>query len=118
MLYHDGVPVAEAYATAMAKDSPYTVRHNVNMVNVVDEQRVLHLYLMDEHHIHCRMQGEPFPEEDLLDLCGAVSHLPYSLQVCSALLKQDEWLRRAPVPLPNPRGGRPKVDRGYASDRG
>lgn len=117
MLRTDGIPVAEAYATAMARDSPYTVSHNVNMVNVVGETGVLHLYLMDEHHIHCRVQGEPFPEQDLVDLCGAISHLPYSALASTAMLSQNTWLGQHPEYQRRASRTKAQSRRTYVSDR-
>ena len=54
------------------------------------------VYLLDEHHIHCRMLGAEWDEGALHRIYEMVRTLPYSAKVVSAIIDRADWLDANP----------------------
>jgi len=88
-------PAARVYADAIREKTPYEVSTGDAAFTVQGDTGWLLVYLSDETHIHCRMQGQ-WPQSALEELCVTWKHLPYSLLVTAAVLEKADWLEDNP----------------------
>ena len=115
MITIGGRPAAAVYADALREKVPYTITHTDESFRVhgVERGGSMRVYMVQDTPtigaIFCRMSGQPFDEKELTTICRAVTHLPWSLQVTTAILEAATWLDRS-KPKRSPMTGRPATD--------
>ena len=98
MITIGGRPAAAVYADALREKVPYTITHTDESFRVLDSESggAVQVYMIQAAPrsvaIHCRMHGRPFDEGRLAEICAAIVHLPWSLQVTTAIFEGATWL--------------------------